>query len=145
MEIHPPPSFSKSTVHGDSCPGPPTIVPLPKKSEGGSNRHSSFPLKQLCLGRRAQGSVWRGQAADGQRQHVSRRQEAAPGAGFRAQHWQPCTSWRLGARCQGWLAQSLLGKGWTGAFQEEESLPASGASRGVPSTWASLIPTLPHP
>lgn len=61
--------------------------------------------------------------------------------------------WRLGARCQGWLAQSILGKGWTGAFQDEESANIRSLSRSTfhlgqfdPNPSPSLsLPTLERP
>lgn len=148
METHALPSFSESTPHGNSCPGPPDhCAPSPEVRDG-FQQASFLPShpSSYVLGGGAQGDVWRSQAADGQRQHVPRRQETALGAGFRAQHWQPCTLLEAGgARCQGWLPPTALGKGWTGALRDEESLPTSGASLGVPSTWASLIPARAHP
>lgn len=72
--------------------GPQTTVPLLEVKDGFQQASflSSYTSISV-LGREDQGSVWRNWAADGQRQHVLRRQEAAPGAVFRAQHWQPCT------------------------------------------------------
>lgn len=102
METHSPPASSESNTHGHSNRGPPGHCAPSPKVKMGSNKHPSFPPKPLCLGKRSiQGSVWRSRAADGQRQHVPHRQEAAPGVGFRAQHWQPCPLLEAGGQVPG--------------------------------------------
>lgn len=91
----------RALLMGTAAEGLQTTVPPPQRSEMGFTKHPSFPPNQLCLGKRGQGSVWRGRAADGQRQHVPHRQEAAPGVGFRAQHWQPCALLEAGGQVPG--------------------------------------------
>ena len=92
----------RAILMGTATKGPQAIAPPPQRSEMGSNKHPSFPPKPLCLGKKSvRGSVWRSWAADGQRQHVPHRQEAAPGVGFRAQHWQLCPLLEAGGQVPG--------------------------------------------
>lgn len=140
METHSPPSSSESTTHGDSCGGPPDhCAPSPEVRDG--FHHASFLPAQPALSRE-----------EGPGQRLERpgsrwtKTARAPQAGSSPRSWvqspalaalRAAGSWGPGARA-GWYHQPSAKAG-------QASLPTSGASLGVPSTWASLIPALPCP